>query len=493
MAAPQSEGMGMPEAVPQVTDSPQAPPEAWRFDVFARWPRLKRLVQTRSFQYLVIVPNLFLFYLFLIAGFFGTPVGNKNIIIVFVWILWWVVLIGLMVPFGSRIWCTMCPLPFFGDWLQRRAVVKVRPGKSPGTENTFFGLHKRWPKSLSNIWLQNFGFLLLATFSALLVTRPIVSAVVFGLLILIAAVLALIYRLRTFCNYVCPISGFLSLYSMTSTVELRSVDKNVCLKCKSKACIRGSDKGWACPWNVYMGKLDRNNYCGLCFECVKSCPNDNISLFARPFATSDVVLRGYDEVWKACIMLILALTYSVMLLGPWGRFKDWANVSETGNWGGFGLFAAGQALLALVIFPGLYYLSIRLAKWYARADAVPTKELFLRYAYMLVPMGLLAWIAFSVPLLMINGSYIISVASDPLGWGMDLFHTANFPWKPLWPQWVPYVQAPILLAGLYFALKGLHKVACQLFPDAAQRHRSLVPPAVLLLGVTVAFLKLFIG
>jgi hypothetical protein len=57
--------MGMPEAIPQVTDSPQAPPEAWRFDVFARWPRLKRLVQTRSFQYLVIVPNLFLFYLFL--------------------------------------------------------------------------------------------------------------------------------------------------------------------------------------------------------------------------------------------------------------------------------------------------------------------------------------------------------------------------------------------------------------------------------------------
>ncbi|MDD5542187.1 MAG: 4Fe-4S binding protein [Acidobacteriia bacterium] len=476
------------EPVPQEIEK-----KPWRFDVFAHLPWLKGLVRMRSFQFLVILPNLFLFYLFLIAGFFGTPIGNRNIIIVFVWILWWFVLIAVMMPFGSRLWCTMCPLPFFGDWLQRRSVVGVRSGKSPGTLNKFFGLQKRWPKRLSNIWLQNFGFLFLATFSALLVTRPLVSAIVFGVLILLAAGMALVYRLRTFCNYICPISGFLSLYAMTSTVELRSADKEVCLKCTTKSCIRGSDKGWACPWNVYMGKLDRNNYCGLCFECVKSCPNDNISLYLRPFSTSDVALRGYDEVWKACIMLMLAFSYSIVLLGPWGWLKDWANISEKHNWGGFGMFAAGQALLALVIFPALFYLSIRLGKWYARADDVSTKELFLKYAYMLVPMGLLAWIAFSVPLIMVNGSYIVSVASDPLGWGMNLLGTAEFPWKPLWPQWVPFAQVPILLAGLYFGLRGLHKVGSQLFKDPTQLFRSMIPPAVLLLGVTVLFLKLFIG
>ncbi len=434
-----------------------------------------------------------MFYLFLIAGLFGTPVGSSNIIIMYVWILWWFVLIAVMMPFGSRIWCTMCPLPFFGDWLQRRAVIKVRSGKSPGTNNKFFGLHKRWPKKLSNIWLQNFGFLLLATFSALLVTRPIVSVIVFGIMIVVATGLALIYRLRTFCNYVCPISGFLSLYAMTATLELRSTDKDECLKCTTKSCIRGSEDGWACPWNVYMGKLDRNNYCGLCFECVKSCPNDNISLFVRPFATSDVVIRGYDEVWKASIMLVLAFSYSVVLLGPYGQLKDWANISEVGNWGGFGLYAIGQALLALVVFPGLYYLSIRLAKWYAKIDNVSTKELFLRYAYMLVPMGLLAWIAFSVPLIMINGSYIMSVTSDPLGWGMDLFGTAHFPWTPFWPEWVPFIQVPILLAGFYYGVRGIHKVGRQLFSDPVQLHCSLVPPTALLLGVTLVFMKLFIG
>jgi len=465
----------------------------WRFDIFARLPWLKRLVQMRSFQFLAILPNLFMFYLFIFSGLFGTPVGNRNIIIVFVWILWWFLLITMLVPLASRIWCTVCPLPFFGDWLQRRAVIRVRPGKSPGTENKFFGLHKRWPKALSNIWMQNFGFLLLATFSVLLVTRPIVSTVVFGIMFLVATALALVFRLRAFCQYVCPISGFLSLYSMTATVELRSIDKNVCLKCKDKSCIRGSERGWACPWNMYMGKLDRNNYCGLCFECVKSCPNDNISLFARPFATSDTTLRGYDEVWKACIMLVLALSYSVVLLGPWGRLKDWANISEVRNWRGFGVVASSQALLALVVFPGIYYLAVRLSKWYARAQDIPTRELFLRYAYGLVPMGLLAWIAFSVPLLMVNGSYILSVMSDPLGWGSNLFGTADFPWTPFRPDWVPFVQVPILLAGFYFGMRGLHKVGRQLFSDSAQLLRSLVPLTGLLVGVTCVFLKLFIG
>ncbi|MBI3950833.1 MAG: 4Fe-4S binding protein, partial [Acidobacteria bacterium] len=160
----------------------------WRLDLFATLPWLKRLVRWRSFQFVVILPNLLLFYLFILAGLFGSPIGNRNIIIVFVWILWWFVLITALVPFGSRLWCTMCPLPFFGDWVQRRALVRVRTGKTVGLKNQFFGLNKRWPRRLSNIWLQNVGFLFLATFSTLLVTRPIVSVVVLGGLIVLAAV-----------------------------------------------------------------------------------------------------------------------------------------------------------------------------------------------------------------------------------------------------------------------------------------------------------------
>jgi polyferredoxin len=464
----------------------------FRLDLFRRIPGLKRLVNLRAFQFLAIFPNLLIFHLLFIAGIFGTPVGNKNAIIVFIWILWWFALIALMVPFASRIWCTVCPLPFFGDWLQRRALVRVRSGKTGGLRNKLFGLNKRWPKKLSNIWLQNFGFLSLATFSAILVTRPIVTVGVLGSLVILATVLAAVYRMRTFCNYICPVSGFLSLYAMTSTVELRSKDADVCLKCKSKACRTGSEEGWACPWFVYMGKLDRNNYCGLCMECVKSCPNDNIGLNLRPFA-SDIRIKGYDEAWKGFIMLALAMSYSVILLGTNGTIKDWANVTETGNIGGFLIYTLILWAGALLVVPALFYLCARLAQFLAGAREIPFKEIFLGYSYLLVPLGLLAWIAFSFPLLFVNGSYIIAVISDPLGWGWDLFGTAHFPWKPLWPEYLGFIQILLLLIGLYYALDRSYKIGERLFGSARAALKGLLPMGAFSVGVTVAFLRFFTG
>lgn len=477
---------------PKVETAASEHSKSWRVNLFEKFPLLKRLVQARSFQFWMILPNLVLFYLFILSGLFGTPIGSHNIIIVFVWILWWFVLISVLVPLGGRVWCAMCPLPFFADWLQRRALVKVRTGNTVGLRNKLYGLNKRWPRALSNIWLQNFGFLFLAIFSALLVTRPIVSVLVFVSLIALAVVLGYVYRLRSFCNYVCPISGFLSLYSMTAMVELRATDTGVCQKCTTKSCLRGSENGWACPWYVYMGKLDRNNYCGLCMECVKSCPNDNIALYARPFA-SDTRLKGLDEVWKASIMLVLALSYSVVLLGPWGWIKDWANISEKGNWKGFGVYALATSLLALVIFPGLFYLFVRAGKSLARIREHSSRDLFIRMAYTLVPLGLLAWIAFSVPLVMVNGAYIVSVLSDPLGWGMNLFGTANFHWHPLLPSWVPYLQVPILLAGLWWSLKTGFREALNLLGDENRAARILAPVSVFLTAVTMVFLALFVG
>ncbi|HZT44377.1 MAG TPA: 4Fe-4S binding protein [Chthonomonadaceae bacterium] len=471
-----------------------------RVDLFAKAPWLARLVKLRSFPAMLIIPNLIMFWIFLLAGIFGSPVGSRNIMIVFIWILWWFALIAVLVPFGSRLWCTMCPLPFFGDWVQRHAVVTVRKGNSAGTRNQLFGRLQVWPKKLSNIWAQNIGFLCLASFSAHLVTRPMATVIMLGSLIVIAAGLGILYRQRVFCNYVCPVSGFLSLYSMTSTLELRSRDKNVCKKCTTKSCAAGSDKGWACPWIIYMGQLERNNYCGMCMECVKSCPNDNISLFWRPFC-SDKVLKGYDEIWKAFIMLVLAMSYSVVLLGPWGKLKDLANVAEVGNWRGFFAYLSVLWFSALIALPAVYYVAIRLGRALAarrmkagQEGSIPSmKDLFIRYGYTLVPLGLMAWLAFSVPLIMVSWAYIVSVISDPMGRGWNLFGTANFPWSPYHPDWIGYIQIPLLMMGLYYALIRGHELALKLWGDNRRAVLSLIPLAVLLTAITIAFMRMFTG
>jgi hypothetical protein len=52
------------------------------------------------------------------------------------------------------------------------------------------------------------------------------------------------------------------------------------------------------------------------------------------------------------------------------------------------------------------------------------RRLTLRLAYMLVPIGIFAWIAFSLPSVMVNYNYILVVLSDPLGLGWDILGTA---------------------------------------------------------------------
>jgi ferredoxin len=498
-----------PARIPTSSAAPDpaaSDPRPWRIDLFRLAPPLKWLAERRWFQFAVVFPNLLLFYVFLLAGVFGTPVGNRNVIIVFVWILWWFVLISLLVPFASRIWCTVCPFPFFGEWIQRRALVGVRsldPKKEKksgvGTvigRNRYFGGNRKWPKALSNIWLQNIGFLALCTFSALFLTRPIVSVIVLGSLFLIATALHAVYRQRTFCSYVCPVSGFLSLFSMTSMLEVRARDAGVCTTCIDKTCLAGNDKGWGCPWLLYPSKLERNNYCGLCMECVKSCTHENMTVNLRPFC-SDTKLKGYDEAWKAFIMLALAITYSVLYQGPWGRFKDWANVTETRNWAGFGVYAAALWTFALVALPGVFAGAVRLgraaAARIAPGPAVASfKEVFLAFVYPLVPLGLIAWVAFSLPLILVNGSYIPMVVSDPLGWGWNLLGTGTLDWTPIVPHWAPYLQVPLLLTGLYFAVRTGREHATRLFGDSRAAVAAFAPVAAVLTSCVVFLMWLYV-
>jgi len=116
-----------------------------------------------------------------------------------------------------------------------------------------------------------------------------------------------------------------------------------------------------------------------------------------------------------------------------------------------------------------------------------------RYSYILVPLGLFAWAAFSLPLMMVNYTHITSSLSDPLGWGWDLFGTAGQQWRPLLPQLIPYIQIPLLLLGLAVALFKGGAIARDLFPGRGAAARSLVPHGLICTGVTLVLLRLFAG
>jgi hypothetical protein len=349
----------------------------------------------------------------------------------------------------------------------------------------------RWPKALRGIWLQNAGFLGVALFSTVILTRP--SATGWVLLGFLAGGvgLAVLFERRSFCRYVCPVGGFIGLYSLVAPVELRVRDPLVCQDHRTKDCYLGNDAGYGCPWLEQPWKMDRNAYCGLCGECLRTCTKDNVTVNLRLPGADLLVTHGWnlDEAYKAFIMLACAAIYPVVFLGPWGWLKAWANLA-TPN--GFMIYALGFLALNLVAVPGLHLGMATLTRWVSGRQDVPVRRLFVALAYALVPLSLAAWMAFTVSLVFANLSYALPVLSDPFGWGWNLLGTRRVAWQPLFTAWVPPMQAALLIIGLIASIAAADAILQRIHGGRAALG-GLAIQAVGLTAETALFLWLYLG
>lgn len=439
-------------------------------------PLVKKILVSRIPQWSILVVMLAGFLFAIMAGFIGTPVGNRNFGIVFIWIAWWAVLILVAVPLLGRGWCAVCPIPLPGEWLQRRSVLgPEKPGASPARK-------RRWPRLLRNMWVQNVSFTLVALFSAVILTSPAVTSAVLGAMLLLAIALSFIFERRAFCRYVCPVGGFIGLYSQVAPIELRTADRSLCRTCVSKPCYNGSAQGFGCPWDVFPPGLGRNTYCGLCLECVRTCPSDNIAIRVRAFgADLERPSAHLDEAFKAFVMLGSAMIYAGVLLGPWGALKNAAFHVGTAAW----LMYAGAFLSTIfLLLPGLFYVAVRIG---AGRNGVPgkIKSSFGELATALIPLGLMFWGAFSLSFVLTNASYIVMALSDPLGWGWNLFGGASIAWQPVVGWLVTPAQTLVLAGGLLWSGRLAVK-------NAARQGISPHPVLAFCLAVTVLMIWLLV-
>ncbi|MEW6206630.1 MAG: 4Fe-4S binding protein [Chloroflexota bacterium] len=405
---------------------------------------IKNALKSRYPQLAVFIVMLVGYIFAILAGLIGTPVGSHNFSIVFVWIAWWAILILVAVPFFGRGWCAVCPIPLPGEWLQRGAVLSP-PDKRPKW------LNLRVPKMFRNIWLQNISFLLLALFSSVLLTTPNITGIVLAAMLFAAIGLSIVFERRAFCRYLCPVGGFIGLYSQTAPIELRIKDKQVCVTCEGKPCYNGSTNGYGCPWDVFPGGMTKNTFCGLCMECIRTCPHDNIAINLRPFS-ADLAkpTARLDEAFKAFIMFGAAMIYAGVLLGPWGTLKDAAYNVGTGAWF---IYAAVFLAIIFIVLPGLFTLGIITTK-----GRQSFKQRFMSLSTALIPLGLMFWVAFSLSFVLTNASYILAALSDPLGLGWNLFGTANAAWQPMLTTILAPAQTLALVVGLVWSARTAQKV-----------------------------------
>ena len=450
---------------------------------------LRGIVVSRYTQATLTLFTMVMIYIVILTSVFGTKVSGRNLGVLLMWAIWLFALVALITPFFGRFWCTICPLPFFGDLIQRKSFFNPLIGKTKKYNNKFSGLFLKWPEWLKNDWLRLIVFLILATFSTTLVANPIVSGITVLMLMIVPTLMSGIWELRSFCRYVCPVSVFVGPFSRMSTLSLRNKSQEVCDQCKPHYCENGNTNGWACPYGLNVGKIRENSDCGLCLECMRSCTYNNVSLYSRPIASENGT-RSLSEAWMTMATFTIAIIYSILYLGPWPVVRDYVNILDKQNWGLFGIYSLIMWTLALIIVPGIVYLLSLFGTRIAKTNYT-VRELFLVNAGSLLPFSLFNWIAFVIPMLFVNVTFIKQSFSDPFGWGWDFFGTANTPWHQFLPQFIPWFQAIAVLTGLLLSLRNIRKSGIAKGLNPEQILKINLPIGLFLTSIAVAMLFFF--
>ena len=243
---------------------------------------LARWLKAPSWQFQMILPNQILFWVVIVVGLVGTSDPELNFATAITWYVWFCLVFVLILATG-RGWCAVCPFGGLAEWVQRRALWSRGGVRRP------IGLGLAFPERVGR-----YGYLLpVATFGLLTWIEeffeiagpgdpPLTSALVVGLIVF-ALGSFLVFERRTFCRYLCPLSGLIgTLGAQAPLAGFAARDPQVCRDCTTKDCLRGNENGYGCPWFTWPGDGAAGLHCGLCGECFRTCPAGNVGLVLKP-------------------------------------------------------------------------------------------------------------------------------------------------------------------------------------------------------------------
>jgi polyferredoxin len=365
-----------------------------------------------------IVPQLIMLIVFilLVTGGLGVTTDdpdfadllrNTNLSNLVVWSYWWPVII-ITAIFLGRLWCTVCPVELITYWAGR------------------IGLRQRVPHILKSGWVVTILYTLIwiVGVQTLAVNRiPHQMSLYMLMLIIVAVDISLIFRMRAFCSYVCPVGHLLGLYALISPFEWRADDLSVCERCKTKDCVAKKNHyrltGRSCTSNLYPAAIRDNRACLLCTQCLKTCPHDNIRFSTRrPFADFFTAVNlqpaqvGFILLVSGFVVYEILSEWSVsfeMMMWVPDRFTH--ALGTTGSMANF-----VSATILFVVLPALVLLGVAaLAKFASGRKAAPFGVTVKTFALLLLPTIAGAHIIKSILKMSSRIPYWRGALSDPRG------------------------------------------------------------------------------
>lgn len=284
-------------------------------------------------------------------GFFGSTSYEENTLTMGAFFAFWWGIIFVMGIMG-RSWCAVCPV-----------------GAISGAVNRF-NRGFNFPKKLSNWALPAASYALLLWGLQLVFdwrATPLSTTIWFVGIVGLAIGMGLVFKGRSFCKYMCPITAPLAVMARLSPIEIRartqgstysetyiknipmlmnnttftgieknqnnldirnsksSKDLNVkmidpeCKECKTHDCAKGNEETEGCPWGQHPSVMMENNACSMCMKCTHSCPSGQpMRLRLRnPLSELSNVFR--PNAGEIAIILILLSYYSIW---EWYKLPD---------------------------------------------------------------------------------------------------------------------------------------------------------------------------
>lgn len=264
--------------------------------------------------------------------------------------------------------------------------------------------------------------------------------------------------------------GVLARFAPT---EIRVLDARICEECP-------------------VDCRDAAGACVNCGECFARAPAIRREWNLRPFGAGLLRPEAVSFSMMVFVLLLLAtVTFDGFTATPlWGDLES-SLFAALPDLGGRRIPLIGT--LGLLAFP-LLFLAVYgvFADWMARAGGVgrATGRVAGAFVFSLVPIAIAYHLAHYFTYLLIQGQRIIPLASDPFGFGWDLFGTAGYELDIgiVGARFAWYTAVTAIVVGHIVAVYVAHVVALREFADRRLALRSQYPMLALMVGYTMVSL-----
>ena len=446
-------------------------------------PLLGRILSSRMALSLARIASALLLLLVIATTLFGSDNALANFSPTFVWIIWWVGM-GYISALLGNLWMLINPwkaLFEWGEWLAGRALRQaqgergvhpesVRGEPAEGRRQGMWAYPAGWDAMpallgfLAFVWLENVypGSIVPRYLGALTV---VYSLYTFGGM--------LVFGKHVWLRYGDPFAMLFGLFARFSPTEVRVVGGG-CAECELD-CAAGRS----------------GDDCVDCYACFERAGQGSGAreFNLRPWA---VGLASAGRVsWQSCAFVVLAL--AAVTFDGLQETANWVRVQAVGlrtlGVGGVSVVDTLGVVVMPTLFLGIYLLfcvGIRALS----GERASLLEVARAYVLSLVPIALAYNMAHFLSLLLVQGQLIIPLASDPFGFGWDIFGTAGYRIDPtvISTKFAWIVSVGAIVAGHIVSVYIAHIIAARRAASHALALRGQYPMLALMVFYTAVSL-----